>query len=419
MLNDPRFNSPLVAEKMQSARVQAERAKTCFDGLKKPYRTTILISVGVVLWLLSGLIFGDSPVPEKSSAAGVAQVATVAVIESTAEPRVRNVSLFGVTEPRRTVRLKAETEGRVLEIKVPEGAFVQEGDVILTIADRDRSARVAEASALVKQRESEYNAAVALSKKGYQSDVELKRSAANLASAKAQLSQSRVQQGQTKVRAPFDGVIDRIPVEQGDLVGQGMGGQGEGETDGVAVLIERTPLLAVGQVAERVVRDITVGMPASVKLITGETAEGTVTYLSTVADTATRTFRIEVEVPNAEGKLKAGMTSEITIPVDMEKAHLVPSSALSLNDAGQVGIKVLEVKEQTADGMKGTARFYPVKLTEDVAKGMWVTGLPDKAKVITLGQAFLKEGSEAVGKIIAPEKAAATPPAGKADGSTD
>ncbi len=418
MLNDPRFNSPLVAEKMQSARVQAERAKTRFDGLKKPYRTTIVISVGVVLWLLSGLIFGDDPVPDKSSAASVTQVATVAVIESTAEPRVRNVSLFGVTEPRRTVRLKAETEGRVLEIKVPEGAFVREGDVILTIADRDRSARVAEANALVKQRESEYNAAVALSKKGYQSDVELKRSAANLASAKAQLSQSRVQQGQTKVRAPFDGVIDRIPVEQGDLVGQGMGGQGEGgESDGVAVLIERTPLLAVGQVAERVVRDITVGMPASVKLITGETAEGTVTYLSTVADTATRTFRIEVEVPNAEGKLKAGMTSEITIPVDMEKAHLVPSSALSLNDAGQVGIKVLEVKEKTADGMKGTARFYPVKLTEDVAKGMWVTGLPDKAQIITLGQAFLKEGSEAVGKTIAPE--AATPPAGKADGSTD
>ena len=116
----------------------------------------------------------------------------------------------------------------------------------------------------------------------------------------------------------------------------------------------------------------------------GKQVQGQVTFLSRSADPTTRTFRVEIEVPNPELDLRDGQTAEILISAEGERAHLLPASALTLNDEGTLGIRVV--------GPQGAVEFLPVTLLRDTTEGVWLTGLPDKVDVIVVGQEYVTQG---------------------------
>src|SRR3546814_11689799 len=95
------------------------------------------------------------------------------------------------------------------------------------------------------------------------------------------------------MRAPVDGIVDRRLVELGDFVERG---------DTIGRLVDLDPMLIVTQVNERDVQSLTVGAPGKARLIGGLTVEGRIRHISSVADEATRTFRVELEVPNQLGR---------------------------------------------------------------------------------------------------------------------
>ncbi len=105
--------------------------------------------------------------------------------------------------------------------------------------------------------------------------------------------------------------------------------------------------------------------------------------MSRSADEATRTFRVEVEVPNPDLSIRDGQTAEIAISGGGQAAHLLPGSALTLDDSGQLGLRLV---------VEGRAAFHPVTLLRDTAEGVWVAGLPEVADVIVVGQEFVTEG---------------------------
>jgi multidrug efflux system membrane fusion protein len=109
-----------------------------------------------------------------------------------------------------------------------------------------------------------------------------------------------------------------------------------------------------------------------------------VSFISRSADKLTRTFQIEVTVPNEDLSISAGQTADITISAQGTLAHLLPGSALTLNDSGTLGLRVL--------GAENTVRFVPVTLIRDTVKGVWVAGLPREADVIVVGQEFVTDG---------------------------
>src|SRR3546814_14596689 len=84
--------------------------------------------------------------------------------------------------------------------------------------------------------------------------------------------------------------------------------------DTIARLVDLDPMLIVTQVNERDVQSLTVGAPGKARLIGGLTVEGRIRHISSVADEATRTFRVELEVPNPDRRIANGMTAEITLP---------------------------------------------------------------------------------------------------------
>ena len=350
---------------------------------KSSFIISLSFAALVGLWLLSGQIGGGpdhggsgGPAPAEDAPAETAALPTVRVKMLTAEPRATALTVTGRTNASRRVRIRAETPGRVDEIGATEGTRLSEGDLIVQLAPDDRLAQLAEARALLQQRQLEYNAAVELGKKGFRSSTKLAENRAALDSARAYLERIEIDIDKTEVTAPFAGILNERFVERGDYLKVG---------DNIAELVDLDPLKVVGAVSERHIQDLEPGDPASARLVDGRIVRGQISFVSAVADPATRTFRIELEVPNPEGDIRDGVTAELNLPVARSLAHFVSPAALTLSNEGEVGIKT--VRDDN------TVEFYPVTIITDERDGAWVTGLPDKARVIVVGQEFVREGS--------------------------
>jgi multidrug efflux system membrane fusion protein len=150
------------------------------------------------------------------------------------------------------------------------------------------------------------------------------------------------------------------------------------------LVISPVPFLAVGAVSEQDVGKLRIGDPASAALVTGQTVQGKVYFVATKADPTTRTFRVEVELPNSDARLRDGVSADIRIPVKQVEAMKISPGILVLNDNGVVGVRTVE---------SGIVHFKPVNIVSDGPDGMWVSGLPTGTSVITVGQEFVAEGS--------------------------
>ena len=149
-------------------------------------------------------------------------------------------------------------------------------------------------------------------------------------------------------------------------------------------MVDPNPLKVSGFVPEFQIGKLRLGDPASASLITGESVRGTITYIAQTADTATRTFEIEIDVPNPDYRLRDAVTAQIEIPLDSRPAHRLPQSALTLNEAGDIGVMI---------SVGGKAAFRAVEILRDDDNGVWLSGLGNEATVIVVGQEYVSEGS--------------------------
>jgi multidrug efflux system membrane fusion protein len=159
----------------------------------------------------------------------------------------------------------------------------------------------------------------------------------------------------------------------------------------IASLVALDPMLAVVEVAERQLAGIKVGAVAEVRLVTGERTSGKVRFVAKTASLTTRTYRVEIELPNADGSIPDGITAEVLVPLAQVLATRVPRSAVTFSSAGNLGLRVVDAND--------TVEFVPVGVIEDEQSLMWVTGLADRSRVIVQGQDFVREGQtvDAVG----------------------
>src|SRR5690606_2333158 len=132
-----------------------------------------------------------------------------------------------------------------------------------------------------------------------------------------------------------------------------------------------------GLVSEEDVARIELGSPATATLITGETISGKLTYIARAAAASNRSYSIEVEVSPGDVVLRQGVTAEIFIAGRQIRAHKIAPSAMTLNDAGAVGVKAVN-----SDNI---VEFHEVNIVGESSgmnPGMWVTGLPEQTRII-------------------------------------
>jgi multidrug efflux system membrane fusion protein len=349
--------------------------------LKSSYLIAFVIAAAAVAWIVSGQMARKDDRAEAAAPTAAADAAPVLpkvrVAQRTAQPHRAEIVLRGRTEAVRSVDLRAETRGKIVEILAEKGASVRAGDVLLRLAADDRMAKLRQANALLAQRQIEYDSAKTLSAKGYRADTEVAAAEARLEEAKAHVASMEIDIGYTTIAAPFDGVVEARAVEIGHFVDIG---------DVMLRLVDLDPILVVGQVSEQDVAKLKPGMAGVARLVTGEQAKGRLRYLAATADESTRTFRVELEVANPERRIMQGLSTELRLPVEEVPAHLVSPAILTLNEAGQIGVKTV--------GADGRVEFHPVRIVGDGPSGVWLTGLPAQATVITVGQEFVNAGQQ-------------------------
>lgn len=343
----------------------------------------VLVSIGIVvtvsIWMLSGMgsepaADSTAPVQDSGQATGLPKVR---VATFNASEISREVLVSGRTGPDRRVELRAEAEGRVSRILVQRGQNVAAGELLLELDGRDRAARLAEADSLVGQRDIEYKAIQNLRGQQFTTEVQIAEAMARLESARAARRSIELEIANTTIEAPFDGVLQERMAEIGDFVRVG---------DSVAELVDLDPIIISGSVNEREIGHITVGSKGSAVLVDGSEVEGSVRYLSRVADAATRTFQVELAVPNPGNAIRAGITAQLRLFADAVRVHTLSSALLSLADDGSVGVKVVDERN--------SVRFYPVQIVGSTRDGLHVTGLPDNIRLITVGQGFVSDGQQ-------------------------
>ncbi|MEO1244724.1 MAG: efflux RND transporter periplasmic adaptor subunit [Pseudomonadota bacterium] len=337
------------------------------------------IAVLVAIWLLSGQL-GDKEATatsaETAAAAEEPRRSSVRVLTQSAEEVQRTIVVNGKTAPARVVTLAAETDGRVAAIGIERGQSAGQGELVVQLDERDRAARLAEAQAVLKQREVEYEARDKLKSSSYVSEAQLKEALALLETARAELVRAELDLEYSAVRAPFAGALQARMVEIGDFVSRG---------DPVATYVDNRRIIVSANLSEYDARYVDTGDTAEARLATGETVRGRIRYVAPVADEATRTFAIELEVDNREGALRAGGTAELRIPAETVLAHRISPSLLTLDDAGNVGVKIIDEDNKV--------NFVVADIALSSADGVWVAGLPATATLITVGQGFVADGS--------------------------
>jgi multidrug efflux system membrane fusion protein len=342
--------------------------------MKPSYQWAAGIFLAVVLYLATGLLRFGSHGPATDAQAKIDETPHVSAALLVATHHDATLTLRGRTQAQHSVDVRAEVEGVVQAIRFEKGDMVKKGQVLCEIKLNDRGAMAAQANALVAQRQKEYEVAAALYKDGYRSKTQLAQAEASLSAARAVANTMAIHVADTHIRAPFAGFANDRYVELGDYMRPG---------DKCAQVIAPEPFLVVGSVSEEEVGQIADGGIATAKLVSGETVQGKVTFISNKSDPATRTYRIEVTLPNPDNKLRDGASADITIPVRNVMAQHISPGILVLDDSGVVGVRVVE---------HGIVHFKPVKIISDGPDGMWISGLPDRVAVITRGQQFVNEG---------------------------
>ena len=328
----------------------------------------------------------DPVLPDTVSPEGAISVVAV---ESRASMVQNAVIARGRTEAARQVEVRAETGGLVRSEPLRRGAFVTQGQTLCELDPGTRlqqaaeaEARVAEAQARLREAEVNADAANRLNEGGFATETRRISAEAALESARAGVQSARSARDaigmdieRLTVVAPFDGLLETDTAELGSLLQPG---------GACATVIQLDPIKLVGFVPEADVDRINVGAMAGARLISGREVQGRVSFLSRSADPATRTFRVEVTVANTDLSIRDGQTAEMLVAADGVLAHLLPASSLTLDNAGVLGVRV------AADGQ---AHFVPVTMLRDTVDGVLVTGLPDEATVITVGQEYVTEGT--------------------------
>jgi multidrug efflux system membrane fusion protein len=347
-------------------------------GASRSFWIALLLVVLIIGWMGSGFV-----IPSEDSTPTIARdepsPVAVAVTTSVAEQVTQFYQAEGQALPDRDTMLRAETTGDVAEVFVRKGQDVQAGAEIARLDPTSSNAETARAQEELSRTQRDYDNARQLLDRGVATADRVSQTQAALVAAQAQLTKVQEAAKSLIITAPFAGRIETLNLDEGEYVSAG---------SEVGRLVDITPLTVAIQVPQQSLTLLSVDQPATVRFITGEEREGIVTFVGTSAASETRTFLAEIEVANDDGAIPAGISAEVIIPTGEATAHFLSPSIVSLNTDGDLGIKTVDASD--------VVTFYPIQVVKAQIDGIWVTGLPDKVDVITVGQGFANEGETVI-----------------------
>ncbi len=359
--------------------------------LRGSHLVALAILAGIGGWMFTGdIIQGGQVDPDAQSIAEREEARSddafrVQVAAMQPDEREATLDIRGRTMASASVSVRAETGGTVLAREVRKGQLVAAGDLLCTLDEGVRGTSLAQAEAALQQAQADFDSNQRLAEQGFTTQSRMRQLRTALDSASAALAGAKQDMTRTQVRTTIAGQITEPLAEPGDNLTPG----------GVcATVVQTDPIKFTGQVSETEIGNVRTGMDANVMLVSGEQSAGTVSFIAPTADERTRTFAVEIDLPNPDRAIREGITASAAIPLDTSEAYKVLPSWLTLADDGQVGVRVVMNDD--------TVAFKAVTILAQEEQSMWVAGLAPGDRVITLGQDFVAAGQK-VEPVVAPD----------------
>ncbi|SFP34717.1 efflux RND transporter periplasmic adaptor subunit [Tranquillimonas alkanivorans] len=337
--------------------------------------------VALVAWMASGFVLPSEETESATPVSEAPRAVAVAVRESAAEPVTQYFTAEGQALPQRRTVVLAEAAGEVVELAVRKGAMAEDADLIARLDPARQEADLEGAREELRRAERDLQNAETLLDRGTGTVDRVAQARSTVAAVRAQVAAAEDALDATFVRAPFAGRVEALPIEEGEFVTAGAT---------VAEVVDAVPLTVAIQVPQQSLAALEVGQPAQVSFITGQQATGEVVFVGASAAAETRTFLAEIEVPNEDSDIPAGVSAEVRIPTGEAVAHFLSPAILSLGPDGELGVKTVGEDDRVV--------FHEVEIVRAQTDGVWVAGLPQEAEIITVGQGFVSAG-----ELVAPQ----------------
>jgi multidrug efflux system membrane fusion protein len=344
---------------------------------KRPWLVALAITLLLMLWLLGGRIQTAQEQGPEDRQNTPAALPLVQIVWLEASPVARQQVLQGQLEPWKRAELSAQVSGTVTGIERDKGSEVVRGDALLKLSAENRPEQLLREEAEVRQREAAVTAARRLRDSKLISANDLLKVETELANARVRLAAARLALENTQIKAPFAGIVDQRRVELGDFVQPGQN---------LLTLVDISRLKVVAQIPQQQVAALRLQQPVRVQLLNGGELQGQVHFIAAAADPGTRSFRIEVSVDNPQHQRLAGASATVHIETGETLAHPLSPALISLDQAGRTGVKWVDEQQRV--------QFSPVQLVSVSNQQAWVSGLPPRVALITLGQGFVEPGQQ-------------------------
>jgi membrane fusion protein, multidrug efflux system len=345
------------------------------------------VMAGAVAWIATGEFSSvgsaqtaegtESPTPEAVPAETAKLMRTVSAVDPVFIDHARAIRLSGITEADKRTDLAARAEGVIAELSMQKGGMVEAGAEVMTLEGPETVAQEEIAQIALAQKERDLEVAEKLFQGGSTSESNLTNARSARDAAQAELNRAKAAADRLRLKAPFSGIVDSVSVELGEWVQTGTP---------VATILALDPILVKAEVSEVDLAAVSVGSTAKVRLVNGTEMDGTVRLVAREASAQTRTFPVEIALPNPDLTLPSGMTAEVSLYAQPTRAVVVPRSIITLADDGQLGLRVV--------GPDDLAQFAVVQIIDDTPDGLVVTGVPEGVRIITAGQDLVKNGEK-------------------------
>ena len=344
----------------------------------KPYLVAIAICIFLLFWMQIPQAQTESTASESelsfnNTATILPRVQTSHYISQSI---TKNMTLYGKSEANRSVIIRAEVAGKIINVNVNKGAYIKRHKSIVNIEKSEIPARLKQAQASLTERELTYKAVKSLNDKGLQGRVRLAEVNTQLLSAKTDVEHLQLVLKRTNVIAPFSGILQLQYADLGHYLQIG---------DPIFSLENTDPIVIRGDATEHNINALTLGQTVSATLISGEVIEGKLSYIASISDGDSSTFRIEAKFPNPQLKIFSGISAKLTLPLYQVDAIYVSPSVLAMDEEGNLGVKTVE---------DSVVVFHAINLVEADNEGAWLSGFKGEVDIITLGQGFVKAGDK-------------------------
>ena len=273
---------------------------------------------------------------------------------------VAHEEVVGTVRAKLRAAIQPKVSARIESLLVAPGQTVKAGELIAQLDAREIQARLDQALAVREQAARELDRSRALLQQKSAAQAEFDAIQARERVSIGALKEAEAMLGYTKVVAPFDGVITRKFVDVGDLASPGRS---------LAEIENPHALRFDADVPEALISNLTLGAKLAVRIgATPAAIEGVVVELAPVADPASRTFLVTLDLPAMKG-LRSGQFGRVLVPVGESRSIHVPVSAVVLRGQMETVFVVAEQQAQLRIVRTGKRAGTEVELLSGISVG--------------------------------------------------